>query len=212
MPGLEAQTGPAELVRLRGEGLACERGGRLLFRDLSLDVRGGELMALMGPNGVGKSSLLRMLAGLLRPNAGTVRIETPDAAHEPEGFVHYLGHLDGIKGGLSVRDNLAFWRRFQGGGGVLEEALEAVGLASLAGISAGVLSAGQRKRLALARLLVAPRAVWLLDEPGSALDAQGEAMLGGLLARHCAGGGLAVAATHAPLPRRPDAVLTLARA
>ena len=195
-------------MRLSGSGLGAERGGRVVFTGIGFAVAGGELLAVTGPNGAGKSTLLRLVAGLLPPAAGAIRIEPePDAGIS--GAVHYLGHLDALKPSLSVADNLGYWRRLYGGGGDVEAALDKVGLADLIDLPAGRLSAGQKRRVALARLLVSERPVWLLDEPATALDASAEAMLGGLIAAHLAGGGLVMAATHRPLPVAPSATLTL---
>jgi heme exporter protein A len=172
-------------------------------------VGAGELLAVIGPNGAGKSTLLRLVAGLLRPAAGTVALDP--AEEDIAARIHYLGHLDALKPGLTVRQNLAFWQRLWGGGD-LEAALAAVGLEALGDLHASVLSAGQRRRVALARLLVAPRPVWLLDEPATALDAGAEAGLGRLIAGHLAGGGLVIAATHRDLPVTPTATLALGAA
>lgn len=186
-------------MRLSASGLAAERGGRAVFAGLSFSLAGGELMAVTGPNGAGKSTLLRVVAGLLAPVAGTVSLD-PQA---PDGIgteCHYVGHADALKPSLSVAANLGFWRRVLGGAGNIGEALGAVGIAQLADLPVATLSAGQKRRAALARLLVAPRRIWLLDEPTGALDASAEAMLGRLLTRHLAEGGIAIAATHRPLP------------
>jgi heme exporter protein A len=198
-------------ARLSGRGLAAERGGRAVFTGIGFAVAGGEMLAVTGPNGAGKSTLLRVVAGLLQPVAGAIRLEP-----EPDGgiaaAVHYLGHLDALKPSLSVGDNLGFWRRLYGGDGDVEGALESVGLAYLVDLPAGRLSAGQKRRVALARLLVSERPVWLLDEPATALDAAAETMLGGLIAAHLARGGLVMAATHRPLPVTPSATLALGTA
>ena len=194
-------------MRLTATGLAAVRGGRPVFADLSFTLSPGELLAVTGPNGAGKSTLLRLVAGLLRPVAGTVVLEeAEDAAIGANA--HYLGHLDALKPGLTVRQNLDFWRLLWGGGDI-DAALEAVGLEPLGDLHAAVLSAGQRRRVALARLLVAPRPLWLLDEPATGLDASAEAGLGRLIADHLSGGGMAIAATHRDLPLKPTATLAL---
>ena len=223
-------------MRLTGSDLTAVRGGRTVFAGVGFSLDAGELLAVIGPNGAGKSTLLRLVAGLLRPAAGTVRLDPDDPTHRPAGGplpdqvgdrlspeqggmeqadfadqVHYLGHLDALKPSLTVRQNLAFWQRLWGGGDV-EAALAAVGLEALGDLHASVLSAGQRRRVALARLLVAPRPVWLLDEPATALDAGAEAGLGRLIANHLAGGGLVIAATHRDLPVTPTATLALGAA
>ncbi len=194
-------------MRLTATGLAAVRGGRPVFADLSFALQPGALLAVTGPNGAGKSTLLRLVAGLLRPAAGSVVLEGAGDAGIGEN-VHYLGHLDALKAGLTVRQNLAFWRKLWGGGDI-DAALAAVGLEPLGDLHASVLSAGQKRRVALARLLVSRRVLWLLDEPATALDAAAEAGLGRLIADHLAGGGMAIAATHRDLPVQPAATLAL---
>ncbi len=178
---------------LEARGLACERGGRLLFRDLDLKLAPGEAALVTGPNGSGKSSLLRLLAGLLPPSAGAV---TWTGGGEAE--FHYVGHGDAVKPALTVSQNLAFWVRLAGQGSVAA-GLEAVGLAALADLPARLLSAGQRRRLGLARLFAAPAPLWLLDEPTSGLDDAAKQGIERGLSAHLAGGGAAVIATHVPL-------------
>jgi heme exporter protein A len=186
-------------MRLTGTGLAARRGGRHVFEGLSFSVAGGELLAVTGPNGAGKSTLLRVIAGLLAPVAGTIALDpVAEDGIGPES--HYVGHADALKPSLTVAANLRFWRRVLSGKGSIEEALDAVGMVPLADLPVSTLSAGQKRRAALARLLVAPRRIWLLDEPTGALDAAAEVMLGRLMTRHLAAGGIAVAATHRPLP------------
>lgn len=188
-------------MRLVGEELACVRGGRTLFQALTFRLSAGEALAVTGPNGSGKSSFLRILAGLLPPAAGRFALEGggPDAS--PATAAHLVGHLDALKGALTAAENLEFQRGLFGGGGVsVEQALERLGIGPLATLPAHMLSAGQRRRLALARLLVAPRPIWLLDEPMTALDADGQETVAALAAEHLAGGGAVAAATHATLP------------
>lgn len=187
-------------MRLIAENLACVRGGRQLFRNLGFAVEAGEALAVTGPNGVGKSSLLRLVAGFLSPAEGRLEFEgAPD--ERPLGqSAHFLGHLDGVKVSLGVAENLNFMRALLGGNGRdTASALEALGLGRLAELPAGMLSAGQKRRLALARLLVAPRPMWLLDEPLTALDTDGQRTFAAIAREHLAGGGLIVAATHAAL-------------
>jgi heme exporter protein A len=176
------------------QNLACLRGERLVFRGLSLAVRPGGALLLLGPNGAGKSTLLRVLAGLLRPDAGSVQWNGAEAG----GRVAFVGHLDAVKPGLTAWENLALYARV--GGGDRRAALAAMGLESLAELPARMLSAGQRRRLALARLVVSGAPVWLLDEPTLGLDTASVARLGDALARHRADGGAVVAATHLDLP------------
>lgn len=194
-------------MRLSGAGLGAVRGGRTVFAGVGFSVAAGELLAVTGNNGAGKSTLLRLVAGLLPAAAGSVTLEPAETGEVAEN-VHYLGHLDGLKPALTVRQNLDFWRRIWGAGDP-GAALEGVGLEALADLPVAVLSAGQRRRVALARLLLAKRPVWLLDEPATALDAAAEAGLGRLIAAHLAGGGLAIAATHRDLPIAPSATLRL---
>ena len=198
-------------MRLTGEGLQAERGGRTVFSGIGFAVSAGEMLAITGPNGAGKSTLLRLVAGLLKPASGAVRLEPEPEAGIPAS-VHYFGHLDALKPSLTVADNLGHWRKLYGGGGDLESALDRVGLAHLIDLPAGRLSAGQKRRVALARLLVSERPVWLLDEPATALDTAAEATLGRLIAGHLSGGGLVMAATHRPLPVAPSATLALGSA
>ena len=198
------------LMRLTGSGLAVVRNGRSVFSGLSFELAAGELLAVTGANGVGKSTLLRIVAGLLAPSAGRVSLE-PATADSLASELHYLGHLDGLKTTLTVRRNLEFWRALWVGKAV-ELALEAVGLGNLADLPVGLLSAGQRRRLAIARLLIDERALWLLDEPATSLDAAGEQMLGRLIAAHLAAGGMAMVATHRELPLAVTATLTLGTA
>ncbi|MBN9310977.1 heme ABC exporter ATP-binding protein CcmA [Devosia sp.] len=171
-------------------GLGVSRGERVLFADLSFEVQAGGVLLLRGPNGVGKSTLLMTLAGIVRPDAGEIEgIGRED--------VHLLTYQSGLKGRLSVSENLQFWRDMNGATGTqLDEALERVGIGGLAGLEAGYLSSGQLRRLALARLLVSARPVWLLDEPSAALDAAGERLLGALIDAHRGAGGIVIVATH----------------
>jgi heme exporter protein A len=171
-----------------------------VFSGLDLDVSAGQALSVTGPNGAGKTSLLRLIAGLLAPSGGSIDLAGGNSELSLPEQAHYLGHRDALKPSLSVAENLVFWRDFLGGEPADAAAsLAAVGLAHTAQLPAAVLSAGQRRRLSIARLLCVRRPVWLLDEPTSALDAAGQAMFAGVMREHLAGGGLIVAATHAPL-------------
>lgn len=187
-------------MRLRAEELACNRGGRDVFRGLSFNLAAGEAMVVTGRNGAGKSSLLRMIAGLVRIAAGRLALD----GGEPEAPIaeqaHYLGHQDALKPSLTVAENLQFWAEFFGvGRDAVEPALDTVDLAPLAALPAAYLSAGQRRRLSIARLIAVPRPIWLLDEPTSALDAPSQKRLAELMRDHLAGGGMIVAAAHGPI-------------
>jgi len=187
-------------MRLTGRALKCIRGGREIFSDLNFEAAGGEAVAVIGPNGAGKTSLLRLIAGLLTTAGGSITLNGGNDDLTVAEQAHYLGHRDALKPALSVAENLAFWRDFLGGETTdAKTALAAVGLDHIAQLPAAYLSAGQRRRLSIARLLVVRRPLWLLDEPTSALDASGQAMVATLMRDHLAGGGLIVAATHTPL-------------
>ena len=177
---------------VRGTGLACRRAGRMVFADVALEVGPGEALVLRGPNGSGKSTLLRLLAGLLEPEAGSFAITAEAGPGEP---FHYVGHADPVKSGLTLEENLAFVVALTGGGDV-ERGLEAFALSRLADAPARQLSSGQRRRLTLARLAAVSKRLWLLDEPAVGLDAANRTRLEELIARHRAGGGAVIAATH----------------
>jgi heme exporter protein A len=186
-------------VEVRGDALSCRRGDRLLFTDLSLVAMPGTLTQITGANGVGKTSLLRMLAGLLTPEEGRVTVSRAGAgpgADEPADLLHYLGHHDALKSQLTARENLDFAARWQGAAHGADEALERLGLKRQADLPVGYFSAGQRRRAALARCWMVARPLWLLDEPTASLDASGRALVATLIGAHVAGGGTVIAATH----------------
>ncbi|WP_409192749.1 heme ABC exporter ATP-binding protein CcmA [Bradyrhizobium sp. RDM4] len=187
-------------MRLSGNGLVCVRGGREVFAGLDFGAAAGEALAVTGHNGSGKTSLLRLVAGLLIPAGGIITLEGGNAELTLPEQCHYLGHRDALKPALSVAENLAFWADFLGGERFdATESLAAVGLDNATDLPAAFLSAGQRRRLSLARLIAVRRPVWLLDEPTTALDVAGQDMFGGLMRDHLARGGMIIAATHAPL-------------
>jgi heme exporter protein A len=197
-------------MRLLGRGVRCVRGGREVFSGLDFATSAGRALAVTGRNGSGKTSLLRLIGGLLTPADGSIALEGGDAELALGEQAHYLGHRDALKPALSVAENLAFWRDYLGGetsGGNrglkasagLNESLAAVGLDHTADLPAAYLSAGQRRRLSLARLIAVRRPLWLLDEPTAALDAAGQGLFAGLMRDHLARGGIIVAATHGPL-------------
>jgi heme exporter protein A len=184
-------------------GLSCRRGGRPVFEGLSFTLAAGELLALTGRNGSGKTTLLRTLALLMPSDAGTIRWRGGEVARDRDAWRRcftWLGHLDGLKGDLDVRENLVSACRLRHEpADRVDRALDAFDLARLAQRPVRTLSAGQRRRAALARVAASPAPVWLIDEPLNALDAPSQAALGAVLEKHLAGGGLAIAATHAPL-------------
>jgi heme exporter protein A len=198
-------------MRLRAANIAIERGGRRLFSNLSFEVAEGEALIVLGPNGVGKSSLLRVIAGLLPLADGALVGEGGAADLDLAEQAHYVGHADALKGVLSPRENLQFWAAMlapwpdyskKGGvsvdkaGTTAEQALDRLGLPQVLDLPVNALSAGQKRRVALARVLVAERPLWLLDEPLTALDETAQRLFVAVLREHLAAGGLAIAATH----------------
>ena len=187
-------------MQLTVQDLTISRGDLVLARDVSFTVEGGGALVVTGENGSGKSTLLRSLAGLLAPDGGTVMLELDGQAAPIPEHAHYLGHDNAMKADLSVRENLRFWSGvLEGDDALLGEAAEALGIARLLDLPYSYLSAGQRRRTALARLWTVPRALWLLDEPTAALDARSEATVRDMIEAHREEGGMAVIATHVPL-------------
>ena len=189
------------ITELTLSGVAVRRGGRRLFEGLDQRLAAGEACALTGANGAGKTSLLRAIAGLVRLEAGEVGFGGQDAAEARGAGLHLVGHQDGLKPARTAAEELGFWSRWCGGTAAsAAEAARTLGLEPLLELEVRRLSAGQRRRLALARLLAAPRPLWLLDEPLSPLDAAWRARFGAIMQAHLDGGGMIVAAVHDPLP------------
>ena len=186
-------------MRLCASHISLERSGRIIVSDLSFAVGGGEMLTITGANGAGKSTLLRALAGLLPLSAGEISCDGLKNDRTLAMQAHYLGHLDALKTALTAQENLEFWAGMGEGGISPLAALAKLALGHVAEFPVGYLSAGQKRRVALARLLVAHRPVWLLDEPTTALDALSQALFAGLASAHLASGGLVIAATHASL-------------
>ncbi len=187
-------------MQLNAVDLACQRGGRDVFAGVGFQLAAGQAVAVTGRNGAGKSSLLRIVGGFLRAAGGRLWLDGGDPELRIGEQAHYLGHQDAVKPSLSVAENLRFWAGFFGGDTIkVEDALESVGLAGIAALPAAYLSAGQRRRLSIARLIAVKRPIWLLDEPTSTLDAAGRDRLIGFMQAHLADGGLILAATHGAL-------------
>jgi len=188
-------------MRLFAENLGGERGGEAVFSGIGFALDQGQALIVTGPNGSGKSTLLRIIAGLLPKAEGNLQLEGGGEAFPSiASACHYLGHQNAMKTALSVAENLRFWRDFNGSGdSSVEEALETVGLGGIGHLPFGYLSTGQRRRAAIAKLLVSHRPLWLLDEPTAGLDKASEERFAGLMMKHCGDGGMIVAATHLPL-------------
>ena len=193
-------------VQLIAEKLAARRGEDMIFEDVSFRLEAGEALVLTGKNGSGKSTLLRVVAGLLRPEKGHVSFADSQGSteHRVGEVSHYLGHRNAMKSELTVEENLAFWLDFLGnapgrGGLSIDGAAEAVGLSGITHLPFGYLSAGQQRRFAFAKLLVAHRPIWILDEPTAALDASADQLFADLIGAHQRKGGIVLAATHQPL-------------
>jgi heme exporter protein A len=189
----------AQSLGLAAHHISCQRGDRRLFDNLSFAVKPGEALLVTGPNGAGKTSLLRLIADLLPLQAGRFSLTGTDEDSGLPELCHYVGHANAIKTAFSLRENLAFWAGFLGGAPDLDAALDVFGLGPLAELPAGLLSAGQKRKLALSRLFAAARPIWLLDEPSVSLDAQSVKALDRAVARHLKSGGIAVIASHTAL-------------
>ena len=188
------------MIGLAALNVSCQRGGRVIFRDVSFRLAPGEALLVTGPNGAGKTSLLRQIAGLLPLAAGDLRLEGAQADATLPELCHSVGHLNAVKTSLSVSENLAFWAEFLGANGAsLAPTLDSFGLSPLADLPAGLLSAGQKRKLALSRLFTARRPIWLLDEPQTSLDAASLKLLDAAIKAHLAAGGIAIVASHVGL-------------
>ena len=187
-------------MRLEADNLAGERGGETIFAGLSFALGDSEALVVTGPNGSGKSTLLRIICGLLAPQAGKVELREDGTVLPVRAACHYLGHQNAMKPALSVRENLSFWQKFNGAPqSEIDEALEAVDLPGVEHLPFGYLSTGQKRRVSIAKLLVSPRPLWIVDEPTAGLDKASEARFAEIMRGHMREGGMIVAATHIPL-------------
>ena len=195
-----------------GENILCFRGERIVFADLSFSIQSGEALILNGANGSGKSTLLRLMAGLLKPYKGVVKWDNENISDDLEGHnahLNYVGHADVIKPVLSVRENIAFWASLRPTSSNIEVALESFGIGYLTGVPGRFLSAGQKRRVNLARIIASPTKLWLLDEPTTALDIEAISDLKREIATHRASGGMVIASTHAEIGLNDANVLNL---
>ncbi len=187
-------------MKLEIQNLTVDRGTRRVLDQLSFSVSSGEAVILAGPNGAGKTTLIRTVAGFIRPASGSVRLDGGDDERDLAAQCHYVGHANGIKSSLTVEENLRFWADYLGHGEQgIDDAMDAFDVVALATMPVAYLSAGQKRRVGLARLLVAERPIWLLDEPSVSLDTASTALLASVVDRHVKSGGIAIAATHVPL-------------
>ena len=199
------------------ENLTCSRGGRTVFTDLDFTLQAGGVLVLVGPNGSGKSSLLRLMAGLLKPESGNIKWDAEAINEDPERHgarLHYVGHHDAIKPALSVLENVSFWASLMNGGSArvdsISTALETLGIGHLEKVPGRLLSAGQKRRANLARVLATPAPLWLLDEPTTALDKETIKRLETTINHHCAGGGMVVISTHSDMQLGSHQTINLA--
>eukprot|EP01037_Dinobryon_pediforme_P017024 gene17024-17213_t len=194
----------SRLSGLKLEAVTLSRGARRLVADVNLNLSAGELVSVTGANGVGKTSLIRAIAGLIAPDSGVIDFYSGASALDAETVrteqVHLLAHQDGLKSARTVRQELTFWSQWFGGQAGLDAAVEALALRALLDLEVRKLSAGQRRRLALARLVAAPRRLWLLDEPMAPLDALNRERLAEVMDQHLKAGGMIIAAVHDVLP------------
>lgn len=199
-------------MSLTAENLTCIRGDHLVFSDLDFELQPSRALWVTGPNGAGKSTLLRAVAGLLNISDGQLIWQGEDITRNPDKFEkssHYVGHLDSLKTAFTVRENLTFWAHF-GGGGDVARALDSLDLTALADLPAGILSAGQKRRCNIARLLLQDRPLWILDEPTNALDSHYSALFTSRMEAHLEGGGMILFASHFDLGLRATSRLEIA--
>lgn len=186
------------MTRLTVNSLKAQRGERVLFQDLTFDVAAGQSLLIEGANGCGKTTLLRTIAGYARPDSGSVGLTDAIKEAPLQEQIHYIGHLDGAKGTMTVEENLTFWCRYLGGGAV-KLTTDLFGLEDIFDIPTHYLSAGQRRKLALSRLIAVKRLVWLLDEPSVSLDTEARNILSAMMKQHVADGGILLATSHTDL-------------
>jgi heme exporter protein A len=196
-------------MRLTGQGLEARRGERRIFGNLSFVVPQGNALVVTGPNGSGKSTLLKVIAGYIPAVSGTINLDGGDKEKPLGEYCQYLAHANALKPQMTVAENLRFWQGYLGAGEEVETALAAVGLPGIGDMPAAYLSAGQKRRVAIARLLVADRPVWLLDEPTAALDERSEKRFAAIVNAHLEKGGIVVAATHQALALTPALALDI---
>ena len=190
----------ADIPHVAIKNLGCSRAGRKIFENIGFSLKSGSLLIIEGRNGSGKTSLLRILAGLLKNDAGDIILSGPDFSESNVENFHFIGHKEGLKAALTVSETLKFWQILLGKGKAsIPDALEIVGLSHVSLLPCSYLSAGQRRRLILARLLVSHRPIWLLDEPMTALDSSAKTMFENIVTEHLSEGGIVVIATHEPI-------------
>ena len=199
--------------RFAGSNLTCVRGGRLVFKNLAFALEKGEALVLRGPNGTGKSSLLRLMAGLASPAEGTITWNDTSIASDPQTHaerIHYLGHKNALKSALTARENLTFWAGLHSTGATVGDALDALDINRLADLPARLLSSGETRRLSLARLIANKTPLWLMDEPTVGLDQESVERLANLVSHHRTRGGMVVMSIHGNFPLENSRTLDLA--
>ncbi len=190
------------MTEFSGTGLLCFRGERIVFANLSFVLKGGDALVLRGHNGSGKSTLLRLMAGLLKASEGQISWNGENILDEPElhnAQLHYVGHLDAVKSVLTIKENISFWSALRSSACDVDGAMEKFGIEFLSDVPGRFLSAGQKRRVNLARIVAAPAPLWLLDEPTTALDADAVKALENIIKTHRKSGGMVIASTHAEI-------------